>query len=143
LIQNKTVETLLALPYPQGPSCWPRKLAAGFAAGYDKYLSDIGGFERDHRPSLRSREMGAAIKPIDVWRLMSRLDLKAGAAPRAALCSRRRIRRPARPLARKAHTAATGQAVAETEEQLGQEISLPGSNGLCIAAKTLPTAVAW
>ena len=87
LIQNKTVENLLALPYPKGPSLQAKELAAGFAAGYDKYLSDIGGPNGITDPRCAGRKWVRPIKPIDVWRLMYKLDLKAGAAPRAALFS--------------------------------------------------------
>jgi len=134
LIQNKTVENLLALPYPKGPSALAKELAAGFAAGYDKYLADIGGPNGITDPRCAGAKWVRPIKPIDVWRLMYKLDLKAGAAPRAALFST--ANPPAgQPLARKAAEAATGHAVAETEANLGEEISLPGSNGLGIGSE--------
>jgi acyl-homoserine-lactone acylase len=134
LIQNKTVENLLALPYPQGPSAQAKELAAGFAAGYDKYLSDIGGPSGITDPRCAGKEWVRPIKTIDVWRLLYKLDLKAGAAPRAALLAT--ASPPAgQPLARKAQDAAAQNAVAETEQSLDQEISLPGSNGLAIGGE--------
>ena len=134
LIQNKTVENLLALPYPQGPSAQAKELAAGFAAGYDKYLSDIGGPSGITDPRCAGKEWVRRIKTIDVWRLLYKLDLKAGASPRAALLAT--ASPPAgQPLARKAQDAASSHAIAETEEALGQEISLPGSNGLAIGGE--------
>ncbi len=134
LIQEKTVENLLALPYPKGPSAQAKELAAGFAAGYDKYLSDIGGPSGITDPRCAGAKWVRPIKAIDVWRLMYKLDLKAGAAPRAALIAT--AAPPAgQPLAKRVNEAAAGQAVAETEEALGQEISLPGSNGLGIGGE--------
>jgi acyl-homoserine-lactone acylase len=134
LIQDKTVENLLALPYPKGPSSQAKELAAGFAAGYDKYLSDIGGPSGITDPRCAGAAWVRPIKAIDVWRLMYKLDLKAGAAPRAALIAT--ASPPAgQPLARVNQAASTQQAVAETEEALGQEISLPGSNGLGIGSE--------
>ena len=37
LIDNHTVENLLAEPFPQGPSQAAKEVVAGFAAGYNKY----------------------------------------------------------------------------------------------------------
>jgi acyl-homoserine-lactone acylase len=134
VIQAKTVENLLALPYPKGPSQQAKELAAGFAAGYDKYLSDIGGPSGITDPRCAGATWVRPIKAIDVWRLMYKLDLKAGAAPRAALIAT--AAPPAgQPLARVNQAAATAKAVSETEEALGQEISLPGSNGLGIGGE--------
>jgi acyl-homoserine-lactone acylase len=134
LIQEKTVENLLALPYPKGPSPQARELAAGFAAGYDKYLSDIGGTSGITDPRCVGAKWVRPINEIDVWRLMYKLDLKAGGAPRAALIAA--ASPPAgQPLARVNQAVTTGQAVSETEEALGQEISLPGSNGLGIGSE--------
>ena len=134
LIHEKTVENLLALPYPKGASPQARELAAGFAAGYDKYLSDIGGPSGITDPRCAGAKWVRPINEIDVWRLMYKLDLKAGGAPRAALIAA--AAPPAgQPLAKRANEAAAGHAVAETEEALGQEISLPGSNGLGIGSE--------
>lgn len=134
LIQEKTVENLIALPYPKGASPQARELAAGFAAGYDKYLSDIGGASGITDPRCAGAKWVRPINEIDVWRLMYKLDLKAGGAPRAALIAA--AAPPAgQPLAKRANEAAANTAVAETEEALGQEISLPGSNGLGIGSE--------
>jgi acyl-homoserine-lactone acylase len=134
LIQEKKVENLLALPYPKGASPQARELAAGFAAGYDKYLSDIGGPSGITDPRCAGAKWVRPINEIDVWRLMYKLDLKAGGAPRAALIAA--AAPPAgQPLAKRANEAAANSAVAETEEALGQEISLPGSNGLGIGSE--------
>ena len=135
LIQEKTVENLLALPYPKGASPQARELAAGFAAGYDKYLSDIGGPSGITDPRCAGAKWVRPINEIDVWRLMYKLDLKAGGAPRAALIAA--AAPPAgQPLAKQANDQPRRTyAVAETEEALGQEISLPGSNGLGIGSE--------
>jgi acyl-homoserine-lactone acylase len=136
LIQNETIEKLLALPYPQGPSAQAKELATGFAAGYDKYLSDVGGPAGITDPRCAGAAWVRPIKEIDVWRLMYKLDTKAGGAPRAALIAA--ASPPAgQPLARRAGAAATQRATAETQESLAQdgEISLPGSNGLGIGSE--------
>ena len=117
MIQNHTVENLLALPYPKGPSQQAKELASGFAAGYDKYLSDIGGPSGITDPRCAGASWVRPINAIDVWRLMYKLDTKAGGAPRAALIAT--AAPPAgQPLAQIGQSAAAKQAVSETEESL-------------------------
>ena len=135
LIENHTVENLLALPYPKGPSQQAKELASGFAAGYDKYLSDIGGPSGITDPRCAGASWVRPINAIDVWRLMYKLDTRAGGAPRAALIAT--AAPPAgQPLAPIDQSAAAKQAMSETEESLQDgDFTLPGSNGLGIGGE--------
>ncbi len=76
IIDRRTVEQLLAQPYPQGPSSKARDAVRGFAAGYDRYLERTGV---DALPDPRCR--GAAwVRPItanDLWHRYYQLALYA------------------------------------------------------------------
>jgi len=121
LIQDKTVENLLALPYPKGPSAQAKEMAAGFAAGYDKYLSDIGGPSGITDPRCAGAAWVRPIKAIDVWRLMYKLDLKAGST---------RLRAPNKPSPK-------------PKKRSGRRSRCLVRTASASAAKTPPTAAAW
>ena len=76
--QQQTVQKLLKLPYPQGPSTEGREAARGYAAGYDAYLRHIGGANGVTNPACKGAAWVRPIKPIDVWRRIYQVDDLAG-----------------------------------------------------------------
>lgn len=135
LIDNHTVESLLALPYPKGPSQASKEVVAGFAAGYDKYLSDVGGPGGITDPRCAGAAWVRPIKAIDVWRRMYQLDTLAGGAARASLIT------PAAPPAGQpnARRAAISKQAEPAGEELGNALedssTVSGSNGMGIGGE--------
>jgi acyl-homoserine-lactone acylase len=135
LIDNHTVEGLLALPFPKGPSQASKEVVAGFAAGYDKYLSDVGGPSGVTDPRCAGAAWVRPIKAIDVWRRMYQLDTLAGGAARASLIA------PAAPPAGQPN--ARRAAIVKEAEPAGEEIgnaladssTVSGSNGMGIGSE--------
>ncbi|HEY1449547.1 MAG TPA: penicillin acylase family protein [Solirubrobacteraceae bacterium] len=135
LIDNHTVESLLALPFPKGPSQAAKEVVAGFAAGYDKYLSDIGGPAGITDPRCAGAAWVRPIKAIDVWRRMYQLDTLAGGAARASLIA------PAAPPAGQPN--AKRAAIIKDAEPAGEDIgnalvdssTVSGSNGMGIGGE--------
>ena len=73
-----TIQKLLKLPYPQGPSTEAREVATGYAAGYDAYLKQIGGASGVTNPACKGAAWVRPIKAIDVWRRIYQVDDLAG-----------------------------------------------------------------
>ena len=73
-----TIQKLLAEPYPQGPSAEAREAVDGYAAGYDAYLSQIGGASGVTNPACHGAAWVRPIKPIDVWRRIYQVDDLSG-----------------------------------------------------------------
>jgi len=76
--KEKTVQSLLKLPYPQGPSTEGLEAVKGYAAGYDAYLKQIGGASGVTNPACKGAAWVRPIKPIDVWRRIYQVDDLAG-----------------------------------------------------------------
>ena len=53
--EQRTVQKLLKLPYPQGPSTEGREVARGYAAGYDAYLGTSVGRAGSRTPPAKVR----------------------------------------------------------------------------------------
>ena len=73
-----TVQELLKLPYPQGPSAEASEAVRGYAAGYDAYLKAIGGASGVTNPACKGAAWVRPIKPIDVWLRIYQVDDLAG-----------------------------------------------------------------
>jgi acyl-homoserine-lactone acylase len=75
---QRTVQKLLKLPYPQGPSTEGLEAVKGYAAGYDAYLKQIGGASGVTNPACKGAAWVRPIKPIEVWRRIYQVDDLAG-----------------------------------------------------------------
>jgi acyl-homoserine-lactone acylase len=75
---DHTVQKLLKLPYPQGPSTEGLEAVKGYAAGYDAYLKHIGGASGVTNPACKGAAWVRPIKPIDVWLRIYQVDDLAG-----------------------------------------------------------------
>jgi acyl-homoserine-lactone acylase len=73
-----TIQKLLKLPYPQGPSAEASEAVRGYAAGYDAYLKHIGGASGVTNPACKGAAWVRPIKPIEVWRRIYQVDDLAG-----------------------------------------------------------------
>lgn len=73
---QRTIEHLLSDPAPVGPTRQARSLAAGFAAGYDRYLGHIG-VSRLPDPTCRGAAWVRPITALDVWRHLYATQLLA------------------------------------------------------------------
>lgn len=74
----RTIQKLLRLPYPQGPSAEAREAVSGYAAGYDAYLKHIGGAAGVSNPACRGAAWVRPIHALDVWRRIYQIDDLAG-----------------------------------------------------------------
>ncbi len=80
---DHTIQKLLKLPYPQGPSTEGLEAVRGYAAGYDAYLRHIGGASGVTNPACK----GAAwVRPIKADRRLA--PHLPGRRPRGQLCPR-------------------------------------------------------
>ncbi|MBN8870079.1 MAG: penicillin acylase family protein [Solirubrobacterales bacterium] len=84
LIDDHTLEDMLAEPYPQGPSETAKRMAEGFAAGYNKYLSDIGGAEGITDPRCADASWVRPITATDVWRRLYQATMLQGTNARVS-----------------------------------------------------------
>ncbi len=75
---NHTIQKLLRLPYPQGPSTEALEAVSGYAAGYDAYLKQIGGASGVANPACKGAAWVRPIKAIDVWRRIYQVDDLSG-----------------------------------------------------------------
>jgi acyl-homoserine-lactone acylase len=75
---ERRVQKLLKLSYPQGPSTEGREVVRGYAAGYDAYLEHIGGAGGVTNPACKGAAWVRPIKPIDVWLRIYQIDDLAG-----------------------------------------------------------------
>jgi acyl-homoserine-lactone acylase len=82
LAQSRVVERLLAggpRGNPPGPSAQARDLAAGYAAGYDRFLRDRAGTGLSD-PRCRGASWVRPIGAIDVWRRLYRVATLLGSS---------------------------------------------------------------
>ena len=77
IIDKGVVERLVAQEPPLGPK--PEVIAAieGYAAGYNRFLSDIGGVDNISDPTCRGAAWVHPITPLEVYRRFYALDLLA------------------------------------------------------------------
>jgi acyl-homoserine-lactone acylase len=75
---DHTIQKLLRLPYPQGPSTEGLEVVRGYAAGYDAYLKHIGGASGVTNPACKGAAWVRPIRPIEVWRRIYQVDDLAG-----------------------------------------------------------------
>ncbi|MGA2321996.1 MAG: penicillin acylase family protein, partial [Solirubrobacteraceae bacterium] len=139
LIDNHTVENLMAEPFPQGPSEPVKEVVAGFAAGYDKYLADVGGPSGITDPRCSGAAWVRPITAMDVWRRLYQLDTLSGGAARASLIA---LAAPpaGQPMAQKASSSKAPAADPSLTANLGNALasatdSVVGSNGLGIGSE--------
>jgi acyl-homoserine-lactone acylase len=76
--QDHTIQKLLKLPYPQGPSTEGIEAVKGYAAGYNAYLKRIGRASGVTNPACKGAAWVKPIKPIDVWLRIYQVDDLAG-----------------------------------------------------------------
>lgn len=73
------VEDVISQPESQGgPSPTSRALVRGFAAGYDRYLRDVGGAAGIDDPRCRGAAWVRPIDELDLWRTYHRTAMLAG-----------------------------------------------------------------
>jgi acyl-homoserine-lactone acylase len=77
IIDDGTVERLLAQPPPNGPEPAVRELVRGYAAGFNRRLAKLGGAAGVRDPACRGKPWVRPIAEIDVWRHFYRLVLLA------------------------------------------------------------------
>ncbi len=123
------IQRLLREPYPQGPSQQAKRLVAGFAAGYDRYLAQIGGSSGIKDPRCAGAAWVRPIKSIDVWRRMYELATLNGATPRAQL-----ITAAEPPASGKIAAASPSGAIARSIAE-AESVGVSGSNGLAIGSE--------
>lgn len=73
---EQRVEKLLAMPPPHGPSEEVRELIRGYAAGYNRYLRDIG-IDNHPDPNCRGAKWVREIDELDVYRRFYQLVILA------------------------------------------------------------------
>lgn len=74
-----TVQRLLDRPAPLGPTAEVRRLVEGYAAGYNRYLSDTGVAGLPD-PTCRGKEWVGPITALDLWTLLHELNGASGAS---------------------------------------------------------------
>ena len=74
---DRTIERLLDQPFPEGPSDDARELAAGYAAGYNRYLASKGGAQGIEDPRCSGKDWVRPITELDVWRMVNQLGMRA------------------------------------------------------------------
>ena len=81
--RDHTIQKLLKLPYPQGPSTEGLEAVKGYAAGYNAYLKHVGGASGVTNPACKGAAWVRPIKAIDVWLRIYQVE-----RPRGQLCPR-------------------------------------------------------
>jgi acyl-homoserine-lactone acylase len=79
LLSSGTVEHLLSQPVPLGPTKALRQLVDGYAAGFDRWLKDIGVAHLPD-PSCQGQPWVRPITAEDVWMNILDIDQSAGTA---------------------------------------------------------------
>ncbi len=135
LKRNHTVQKLLSLPYPQGPSSEAREAARGYAAGYDAYLKQIGGASGVTNPACKGAPWVRPIKALDVWRRIYEVDDLAGNSALGPYAEANPAFGPPVPFAKR-HARAASNATASLEELAhAGHSNLVGSNGLAVGSE--------
>ncbi|MEA2412844.1 MAG: acyl-homoserine-lactone acylase, partial [Thermoleophilaceae bacterium] len=77
IIDAKTIEALLAKKPPLGPLPGVKQLVRGYVAGYNRYLSDVGGSNGISDPTCRGKPWVRPISVADAYRRFYQLVLLA------------------------------------------------------------------
>ncbi|HVU71757.1 MAG TPA: penicillin acylase family protein [Mycobacteriales bacterium] len=77
VIDDKRVTKLAALPPPQGPKPELKMLAAGYVAGYNRYLADVGGSQGVTDPTCQGKPWVRPITIDTAYRRFYQLQLLA------------------------------------------------------------------
>jgi acyl-homoserine-lactone acylase len=137
---DHTVQKLLRLPYPQGPSTEGREAVKGYAAGYDAYLKHIGGASGVTNPACKGAAWVRPIAPIDVWLRIYQVDDLAGNSALGPYAeANAAYGPPADPSAKSAkeqgaRTASIGSISVGLPAPIGHS-NLLGSNGLAVGSE--------
>jgi acyl-homoserine-lactone acylase len=131
-----TIQKLLRLPYPQGPSAEAREAASGYAAGYDAYLKHIGGANGVTNPACKGAAWVRPIKPIDVWRRIYQVDDLAGNSALGPAAEANPAYGPPAAPAKKQSARKPAAATLSLQElsHIGHS-ALMGSNGLAVGSE--------
>jgi acyl-homoserine-lactone acylase len=133
---NHTVQKLLKLPYPQGPSKEAREVTKGYAEGYDAYLAHIGGASGITNPACKGAAWVKPIKEIDVWLRIYQIDDLAGnSALGPAAEANPLYGPPAQPAAKPAKAKAASKKLSLAELGRIDHSELMGSNGLAVGSE--------
>jgi acyl-homoserine-lactone acylase len=77
IIDSRTIENLLAKPPPNGPIPEVKQGVRGYVAGYNKYLSDVGGSDGISDPTCKGKPWVRPITAKDAYRRFYQLTLLA------------------------------------------------------------------
>jgi len=137
---QQTIQKLLKLPYPQGPSAEGLEAVKGYAAGYNAYLKHIGGAGGVTNPACKSAAWVRPIKPIDVWRRIYQIDDLAGNSALGPYAEANPAYGPpahAAPVSAKGHTAPKGSigSISVGKLPIVGHSNLLGSNGLAVGSE--------
>lgn len=69
IIDDRVIEKQLDRSFPDGPSTDARKMARGYAAGFNKYLAEQGGAAGISDPRCSGKDYVRPITEMDEWRL--------------------------------------------------------------------------
>ena len=119
IIDDKVVEKLLDQKFPGGPSQDARKMARGYAAGFNKYLADQGGRDGISDPRCKGQDYVRPITEIDEWRLA--LGQAMRASSNTNLAGIVAAAPPATPVTRAARGDAAGEPVL-TEDEIADNL---------------------
>jgi acyl-homoserine-lactone acylase len=136
---DHTVQTLLKLPYPQGPSTEGLEAVKGYAAGYDAYLEHIGGASGVENPACKGAAWVRPIKPIDVWLRIYQIDDLAGNSALGPAAEANPAYGPPAPAelakGQSARIASIGNTSFAKLPVVGHSDDLLGSNGLAVGGE--------
>ncbi len=135
--QNRTVQKLLSLPYPQGPSAEGLEAVKGYAAGYNAYLKKIGGASGVTNPACKGAAWVRPIRAIDVWLRIYQVDDLAGNSALGPAAEANPAYGPPANLSAKAHgarRASIGNISIGKLAGIGHS-NLLGSNGLAVGSE--------
>jgi acyl-homoserine-lactone acylase len=135
LKNQHTIQKLLRLHYPQGPSAEAREVVKGYAAGYNAYLKQIGGAAGVTNPACKGAAWVRPIKAIDVWRRIYQIDDLAGNSALGPAAEANPAYGPPAPAASKSVRKASAPTKSLAElAQIGHS-ELVGSNGLAVGGE--------
>ena len=77
VIDDRRVEKLMSQPAPNGPLAEVRELVSGYVAGYNRWLSDVGGSNGISDPDCAGKPWVTEITEIDAYRRFYQLALLA------------------------------------------------------------------
>ena len=134
--QNHTIQKLLKLPYPQGPSAEARAVVKGYAAGYDAYLKQIGGAAGVTNPACKGAAWVEPHQGGRRWRRIYQVDDLAGNSALGPAAEANPAYGPPAPAAKRLsrQMASTPHMSLAEMSQIGHS-KLLGSNGLAVGGE--------